>query len=159
VETAADGGPTLEAPAPLTPRTRVSVATPATESSPAKDYFPQPESKGGWRKLNDSDSIRRIAGMNPDKLTKLRAWLRESDERTFAAVVIRPILGHSGDARTAKLAFDPGTACGYSTHALAHAALVCETVTGKPYDQFAIEALFKPCCNDDEPVRLRSCRR
>jgi CubicO group peptidase (beta-lactamase class C family) len=54
------------------------------------------------------------------------------------------ILGHSGDERTAKLAFDPGTACGYSTHALAHAALVCENVTGKPYDDFAIEALFKP---------------
>ncbi len=54
------------------------------------------------------------------------------------------LMGHSGDARTAKLAFDPGTACGYSTHALAHAALVCENVTGKPYDQFAIETLFKP---------------
>jgi CubicO group peptidase (beta-lactamase class C family) len=54
------------------------------------------------------------------------------------------VLGHSGDARTAKLAFDPGTACGYSTHAFAHSALVCETVTGKPYDQFAIEALFQP---------------
>jgi CubicO group peptidase (beta-lactamase class C family) len=54
------------------------------------------------------------------------------------------ILGHTGDPRTATLAFDPGTACGYSTHALAHAALVCEFVTGKPYDQFAIEALFKP---------------
>ena len=27
------------------------------------------------------------------------------------------ILGHTGDARTEKLAFDPGTACGYSTHA------------------------------------------
>ena len=54
------------------------------------------------------------------------------------------IFGHTGDARTGKLAFDPGTACGYSTHALAHAALVCETVTGMPYDRFAIEALFKP---------------
>lgn len=54
------------------------------------------------------------------------------------------ILGHTGDERTAKLAFAPGTACGYSTHALAHAALVCETVTGKPYDRFAIEALLKP---------------
>ena len=54
------------------------------------------------------------------------------------------VLGHSGDPRTAHLAFDPGTACGYSTHALDHAALVCETVTGKPYDQFAIESLFKP---------------
>jgi len=54
------------------------------------------------------------------------------------------ILGHSGDVRTAKLAFDPSTACGYSTHALAHASLVCETVTGKPYDKFAVEALFRP---------------
>jgi len=54
------------------------------------------------------------------------------------------ILGHTGDPRTEKLAFDPGTDCGYSTHALDHAALVCENVTGKPYDQFAIEALFKP---------------
>lgn len=54
------------------------------------------------------------------------------------------VLGHTGDSRTAKLAFDPGAACGYSTHALAHAALVCETVTGKPCDQFAIEALFMP---------------
>jgi CubicO group peptidase (beta-lactamase class C family) len=54
------------------------------------------------------------------------------------------VLGHSGDPRTAALAFDPGTACGYSTHALAHAALVCESVTGQPYDTFAIEALFKP---------------
>lgn len=54
------------------------------------------------------------------------------------------ILGHTGDEHTARLAFDPGTGCGYSTHALAHAALVCETVTGKPYDEFAIQALFKP---------------
>ena len=54
------------------------------------------------------------------------------------------VLGQSGDARTAKLAFEPGSGCGYSTHAFAHAALVCETVTGKPYDEFAIENLFKP---------------
>ncbi|HYV32806.1 MAG TPA: serine hydrolase, partial [Candidatus Binatia bacterium] len=54
------------------------------------------------------------------------------------------VLGHSADERTAKLAFDPGTGCGYSTHALAHAALVCETVTGMPYDQYAIQALFQP---------------
>jgi CubicO group peptidase (beta-lactamase class C family) len=54
------------------------------------------------------------------------------------------VLGHTGDPKTASLAFDPGTACGYSTHALHHASLVCETVTGRPYDQFAIEALLKP---------------
>lgn len=219
-----------------------ALTTPGAGTS-ANDYFPPPESQGGWRELSDPDSIRRLAGMDPDKLEALRAWLRQSDDRKFAAVVIRRgyvvteeerdrsaasdasrvascskavcatvlaiaseqsrqgrtpramsfddrafdfipwaqplsdprkakitvkqllnhtsglcpealgapndgtweyILGHSGDARTARLAFDPGTACGYSTHALAHAALVCETVTGKPYDEFAIEALFKP---------------
>jgi CubicO group peptidase (beta-lactamase class C family) len=207
------------------------------------DYFPLPESQGGWRRLENPDEIRRLAGMDPSKLDELRDWLLRSDNRNFAAVVIRNgyivlevergnnaktdarrvasvskavcatvlaiasewsqegrtprkmkfedrafdfipwalplsdprkaritvkqllnhtsgicpeatgapndgswgyILGHSGDARTASLAFDPGTACGYSTHALAHAALVCETVTGKSYDQFAIEALFQP---------------
>lgn len=54
------------------------------------------------------------------------------------------ILGHSGDERANRLAFDPGTGCGYSTHGFAHAALVCETVTGVPYDQFAIKSLFEP---------------
>ena len=54
------------------------------------------------------------------------------------------VLGHTGDARLAQLAFDPGTGCGYSTHALYHAALVCKNVTGKPYDEFATEHLLKP---------------
>jgi CubicO group peptidase (beta-lactamase class C family) len=209
----------------------------------AATYFPPPESQGGWRTLEKPDDIRRLAGMDADKLADLKQWLLDSDKRDFAAIVIRRgyivlevergnsaktdsrrvasvskaicatvlaiaseqsqqdrtpkkmkfddpafqfipwahplsdarkekitvrqllnhtsgicpeatgapnegtweyILGHTGDERTAKLAFDPGTSCGYSTHALAHAALVCETVTGKPYDQFAIEALFKP---------------
>jgi len=212
-------------------------------TSEENDYFPPPESKGGWRMLDKPDEIRSIAGMDPEKLSELKDWLMASDNRNFAAVVIRHgyivlqvergnsaktdsrrvasvskaicatvlaiasersqqgktphkmtfddpafnfipwakplsdprkakitvkqllnhtsgicpeatgarndgtwqyILGHSGDERTAKLAFDPGTACGYSTIALAHAALVCEYVTGEPYDKFAIEALFKP---------------
>jgi CubicO group peptidase (beta-lactamase class C family) len=205
------------------------------------DYFPPPESQGGWRKLDKPEDIRRLGGMDPEKVAGLKQWLLDSDKRNFAAVVIRHgyvvleiergnsaatdsrrvasvskaacatvlaiaseqsqrgprkmkfddpafqfipwaqplsdprkenitvkqllnhtsgicpeatgapndgsweyILGHSGDDRTAKLAFDPGAGCGYSTHALAHAALVCETVTGMPYDQFAIQALFKP---------------
>lgn len=207
------------------------------------EYFPPAESQGGWRKLDNPEAIRTFAGMDPAKLESLKEWLMQSDDRDFAAVVIRRgyivlevergnsaktdsrrvasvskavcatvlaiaseqsqqgltpkkmsfddpafqfipwawplsdprkaqitvkqllnhtsglcpeatgapndgsweyVLGLSGDPRTATLAFDPGTACGYSTHALAHAALVCETVTGKPYDQFAVEALFKP---------------
>lgn len=207
------------------------------------DYFPPPEARGGWRKLDAPDDIRRLAGMGPDRLAGLKDWLLASDRRDFAAVVVRNgyvvlevergnsaktdarrvasvskavcatvlaiaaeesrqgdtprkmtfddpafdflpwakplsdprkakvtvkqllnhtsglcpeatgakndgtweyVLGHTGDPHTAKLAFDPGTACGYSTHAFHHAALVCETVTGKPYDAFAVEALFKP---------------
>jgi CubicO group peptidase (beta-lactamase class C family) len=210
---------------------------------PAEPYYPPPESAGGWRTLHDSEDIRHLAGADASKLSALKAWLLQSDNRDFAAVVIRRgyivlevergnsaktdarrvasvskaicatvlaiaseqsqqgltprrmrfedrafdfipwaqplsdprkatitvmqllnhtsglcpeatgapndgtweyILGHTGDERTARLAFDPGTGCGYSTHALAHAALVCETVTGLPYDQFAIQALFKP---------------
>src|ERR1041385_7224328 len=205
-------------------------------------YFPPPESQGGWRKLAGSADLQQLGGMQPDKLTALKRWLLESDQRDFAAVVMRHgyvtleverrdsastdsrrvasvskaicasvlaiaseqsqqgltprrmqfddpafqfipwaeplsdprkrlitvkqllnhtsgicpestgapndgswdyILGHTDDERTARLAFAPGTACGYSTHALHHAALVCETVTGMPYDQFAIKALFK----------------
>jgi CubicO group peptidase (beta-lactamase class C family) len=218
-------------------------ATHASALAADVPYFPPPESQGGWRKLEKAEEIQTKAGMDPAQLESVRQWLWQSDDRNFAAVVIRHgwvvlevergnsaktdsrrvasvskavcatvlaiaseqsqhgpperkmsfgdlafplipwaqplsdprkakitvmqllnhtsgicpeaigapndgtweyILGHSGDPRTAKLAFDPGTACGYSTHGLAHAALVCEYVTGKPYDQFAIEALFKP---------------
>lgn len=204
--------------------------------------FPAPESRGGWAKLEGLDAIRE-AGLDPQKLDELKAWLLESDKRNFAAVVVRGgkivlevergnsaktdarrvasvskavcatvlaiaseqsqhgktprkmsfddpvfqfipwaeplsdprkakitvkqllnhtsgicpeatgaknegtweyVLGLSGDERTAKLAFDPGTASGYSTLALHHAALVCENVTGKSYDTFATEALFHP---------------
>jgi hypothetical protein len=55
----------------------------------ARTYFPPPEFEGGWRRLDDPDSIRRLAGMDPGKLKELRAWLRQSDDRDFAAVVIR----------------------------------------------------------------------
>jgi CubicO group peptidase (beta-lactamase class C family) len=215
----------------------------AADPSPAAEYFPPPESQGGWRKLDKPADIRAVGGMDPGKLEKLRKWLRDSDRRNFAADVIRHgyivmeeergnsaitdarrvascskavcatvlaiaseesqggrlprkmsfndlafdfipwaqplsdprkarilvkqllnhtsgitpessgadnkgpwewILGHTGDPKTATLAFDPGTDLDYSTHALYHAALVCENVTGKPYDQYAIASLFKP---------------
>ena len=218
-------------------------STPMLRAQESASYFPPPESRGGWRKLERDEDIRAIAGMNPEKLAQLKQWLLDSDKRNFAAVVIRRghvvlevergnssktdsrrvasvskaicatvlaiasdqsqrgltprkmkfddrafefipwakplsdprkeritvkqllnhtsgicpeatgapndgtwdyVLGHTDDARTGKLAFDPGTGCGYSTHALSHAALVCETVTGMSYDKFAIKALFEP---------------
>jgi CubicO group peptidase (beta-lactamase class C family) len=207
------------------------------------DYFPPPESKGGWRVLTDREAIRTAGGMDPDRLEKLRSWLLGSDDRRFAAVVVRRghivlqvehdlsaktdtgnvkscakaicatvlaiaaeeslkggtpkkltfdspafefipwaqplsdprkaritvrqllnhtsgitpesggapnrgpwewILGHTGDPKTGKLSFDPGTDLDDSTLGLSHAALVCEDVTGKSYDRFAIEKLFRP---------------
>jgi CubicO group peptidase (beta-lactamase class C family) len=209
----------------------------------AEAYYPGPESRGGWRKLASADDLRRIGGMDPEKLAALREWLLKSDTRNFAATVIRRgyivlevergnsaktdarrvasvskavcatvlaiaselsqqggtprrmkfddpafqfipwaqplsdprkakitvkqlfnhtsglspeangspndgtwdyVLGQSGDERTARLAFDPGTGCGYSTNAISHASLVCENVTGVPYDEFAIKHLFEP---------------
>jgi len=206
-------------------------------------YFPPPESQGGWRTLDGREDLKRLGGVQPERIESLKKWLLASDDRNFAALMIRhgnivlevergnnsrtdsrrvasvskaicavvlaiaseqsqrdqtpmrmkfddsvfqfipwaePLsdprkklitvkqllnhtsgicpeatgapndgswdyfLGHTGDKRTGELAFDPGTACGYSTIALHHAALVCETVTGMPYDQFAIQALFKP---------------
>jgi CubicO group peptidase (beta-lactamase class C family) len=65
------------------------LATQISEAKTAREYFPPPESEGGWRTLSDPDSIRRDAGMDPAKLAKLREWLRQSDHRQFAAVVIR----------------------------------------------------------------------
>jgi CubicO group peptidase (beta-lactamase class C family) len=206
-------------------------------------YFPPPESQGGWRQVESEAEMETVGGMDQKKLSDLRQWLLASDDRPFAAVIVRHgtivlqvergnsaitdsrrvasvskaicatvlaiasersqqgltprkmkfddrafdfipwahplsdprkgqitvqqllnhtsgicpealgapndgswdyVLGHSGDRRTAELAFDPGTACGYSTHALVHASLVCETVTGMPYDQFATTALLDP---------------
>ena len=56
---------------------------------PSAGYFPPPESQGGWRKLDNPEDIRRVAGMAPEKLDDLKAWLLQSDDRDFAAVVIR----------------------------------------------------------------------
>jgi hypothetical protein len=64
-------------------------SSPSKVDPSARTYFPPPESQGGWRKLDDPDSIRRVAGMDPDRLKELRAWLRRSDNRNSAAVVIR----------------------------------------------------------------------
>jgi CubicO group peptidase (beta-lactamase class C family) len=206
-------------------------------------YFPPPESQGGWRMAETPSDIKTIAGMDETKIEQLRQWLLKSDDRPFAAVVVRHgmialqvergnsavsdtrnikscakaicatvlaiaseqsrqgrtprkmsfddkafayipwaqplsdprkeqitvkqllnhtsgitpestgvpnrgpwqmILGHAGEERNQRLAFDPGSDLDYGTHAFYHASLVCENVTGKPYDQFTIANLLKP---------------
>ena len=54
------------------------------------------------------------------------------------------ILGHVEGDPAGTLFFDPGTDLGYSTHALYHASLVGEHVTGMPYDRFTAERLLAP---------------
>ncbi len=216
---------------------------PPTATAKQPEYFPPPESQGGWRKLEAPQDIRRLAGNDPAKLEELKRWLLQSDDRPFSALVIHNgylvlevtrdhssvtntkdikscakaicatvlaiasaesqkghtprrmtfddpafdfipwaqplsdprkaqitvkqllnhtsgltpegygianvqkweyILGHGGDGRTASLFFEPGTTLEYSTHGLYHAALVCESVTGQPYDQYCIEHLLQP---------------
>src|SRR5437867_12568217 len=55
----------------------------------ASGYFPPSESQGGWRKLEKPEDVRRLAGVDLDKLADLKQWLLDSDKRDFAAVVIR----------------------------------------------------------------------
>src|SRR5208337_2539851 len=62
---------------------------PAAPPTSAPDYFPPPESAGGWRALDQPEDIRRLGGADPAKLGALREWLWRSDDRNFAAVVIR----------------------------------------------------------------------
>ncbi|MCA9195191.1 MAG: beta-lactamase family protein [Planctomycetales bacterium] len=223
--------------------THASAVQHASQSQLQQEYFPLPESKGGWRVLSSDEEISTLGGMDSTKVAELRQWLLDSDDRSFAAVVIRHgqialqvergnsaindtrnvkscakaicatvlaiasessqrgetphrmafddrafefipwakplsdprkseitvkqllnhtsgitpestrvpnrgpwefILGHAGDARNQKLAFDPGSDLDYGTHALYHAALVCEYVTNKPYDAYAIEKLLRP---------------
>lgn len=47
---------------------------PARAAGPV-DYFPPPESRGGWRTLDKPDDLRRLGGMDPDRLAELKEWL------------------------------------------------------------------------------------
>ena len=214
-----------------------------TSAADAEIYFPPPESQGGWRKARSMAEAASTAQMDVAKLAELQEWLLQSDERPFAAVVVRRgtvvlevergnsaatdtrnvkscakaicatvlaiaseasqrgqtprkmtfddkafdfipwaepvsdprkaritvkqllnhtsgitpestgvpnkgpwelIVGHAGTDKNRLLAFDPGSDLDYGTHAFYHAALVCEHVTGTPYDQFAIKHLLTP---------------
>ncbi len=105
-----------------------------TFDDPAFDYIPwaQPLSDPRKSQIKVKQLLNHTSGITPEDygIANRQSW--------------EYILGHGGDGRTAKLFFEPGTTLEYSTHALDHAALVCEYVTGKRYDQYAIEALLKP---------------
>ncbi len=82
-------GLTILLPFALTFAEHTSLGDETSQRAAGNDYFPPPESKGGWRKLDDPQDVRRIVGMDPAKLDELKQWLLKSDKRNFAAVVIR----------------------------------------------------------------------
>ena len=57
-------------------------------SDEAKDYYPLPESKGGWRSLAGAAQVRAVAGIDPDKLPLARAWNAQFPVAS-AVVIIR----------------------------------------------------------------------
>lgn len=69
--------------------TRLVASTLTSNAPNSPAYFPPPESQGGWRRLDQPQDIRRLGGMDPEKLGALREWLMKSDGRPFAADVIR----------------------------------------------------------------------
>src|SRR5512138_1506912 len=67
----------------------VPVLVSAADQTEPRTYYPPPESAGGWRMLSDPQDLRRSGAVDPSKLEALKEWLLQSDNRDFAAVVIR----------------------------------------------------------------------
>jgi len=57
-------------------------------SDETQNYYPLPESKGGWRSLTEAAQVRAVAGMDPDKLPPARAWNAQFPVAS-AVVIIR----------------------------------------------------------------------
>ncbi|MGH7958888.1 MAG: serine hydrolase domain-containing protein [Opitutaceae bacterium] len=54
----------------------------------ARDYFPRPDDKGGWRTVTNPDEIRRVGGIEPDKLDVTFDFIRGST-RNGGLLVLR----------------------------------------------------------------------
>ncbi|MGO9260000.1 MAG: serine hydrolase domain-containing protein [Bryobacteraceae bacterium] len=51
------------------------------------DYFPPPDSAGGWRALTDAASIRKLGGMNPGRLDQAFEFEKETSQHGGLVVV------------------------------------------------------------------------
>jgi len=64
----------------------VSALTPAA-FAPAEEYFPKPDSAGGWRTLKDASAIRKTAGMDLKKLDQAFEYASRSSQHGGLLVV------------------------------------------------------------------------
>lgn len=56
----------------LGPPNQRGAATPMNDQTAEETYFPPPDAEGGWRTLKADEEVRRVAGLDPDKLEE--AW-------------------------------------------------------------------------------------
>ena len=56
-------------------------------AKPAADYFPPPDSQGGWRTLKDAASIRKLAGMDLSRLDRAYEMTQRSTQHGGLVVV------------------------------------------------------------------------
>ena len=52
-----------------------------------EDYFPAPDSKGGWRTLKDAGKIRKVAGLDVAKLDEAFAYVEKTSQHGGLLVV------------------------------------------------------------------------
>jgi CubicO group peptidase (beta-lactamase class C family) len=65
----------------------VMLYRPALSARRPGDYFPQPDSKGGWRTLKDAVSIRKLAGMDLAKLDRAYEFTAQCTQNGGLVVV------------------------------------------------------------------------
>jgi hypothetical protein len=59
----------------------------AAAFAPAEEYFPKPDSAGGWRTLKDASAIRKTAGMDLKKLDQAFEYASRSSQHGGLLVV------------------------------------------------------------------------
>src|SRR3712207_6536298 len=58
-----------------------------TLASAATDYFPPPDTKGGWRTLDDAGEIRKQTGIDVSKLDEALDYVRKTSQHGGLLVV------------------------------------------------------------------------
>ena len=120
---------------------------PSPSAGRALARFPPPESQGGWPLLATDAEIESRARMDPRQIAGLRQWLLASDNRPFAAVVIR----HGAIA----LQVERGNSAATDARRVASVSkAVCATVLAIASEQSQLGKTPRKMTFDDKALRL-----